>query len=137
MAEDKQLLQTRETAIFQIESPYPLSSEIEGYERVLPGAAERIFKLVEDESKHRRELEKMALQKESRDSLLGLIFAFIIALATAGIGGALIYLGYPTAGSIFGISGVASIVSAFLRTRTQPEKPKPPPVNTNNENQTP
>ena len=85
MADDKaRQLKTLETTIIQAtESPYPLSSELEGYERVLPGAADRIFTLVEEESKHRRELERMALQKESRDSLCGLIFAFIISLPTS------------------------------------------------------
>ena len=120
MADDEHSLRqikTLETTITQtIESPYPPSSELEGYERVLPGAAERIFALVEAESKHRRELEKAALQKESRDSLIGFAAAFLVAMSATVGGGLLVYNGYPVAGSIFGLSGVASIVGAFLKT---------------------
>lgn len=120
MADDERALsrlKTLETTITQtIESPYPPSSELEGYERVLPGAAERIFALVEAESKHRRELEKTALERESRDSLIGLAAAFVVAMTATVGGGALVYFGYPVAGSIFGLSGVASIVGAFLKT---------------------
>ncbi|MBR1805847.1 MAG: DUF2335 domain-containing protein [Selenomonadaceae bacterium] len=124
MADDERSvrqIKTLETTITQtIESPYPPSSELEGYERVLPGAAERIFALVEAESQHRRELEKAALQKESRDSLIGFAAAFIVAMSATVGGGFLVYSGYPVAGSIFGLSGVASIVGAFLKTSSKP-----------------
>ena len=110
-------IKTLETTITQtVESPYPPASELEGYERTLPGAADRIFSLVEAESLHRRELEKKALEKESRDSLIGFAAAFVVAMTATIGGGFLVYSDYPIAGSIFGLSGVASIVGAFLKT---------------------
>lgn len=120
MADDERSLsqiKTLETTITQtIESPYPPASELEGYERILPGAADRIFSLVEAESVHRRELEKAALKRESRDSLIGLAAAFAVAMTATVGGGLLVWCGFPVAGSIFGLSGVASIVGAFLKT---------------------
>lgn len=120
MSDDERSLsqiKTLETTITQtVESPYPPASELEGYERTLPGAADRIFSLVEAESLHRRELEKKALAKESRDSLIGFAAAFVVAMTATIGGGFLVYSGYPIAGSIFGLSGVASIVGAFLKT---------------------
>lgn len=86
-------IKTLETTITQtIESPYPPSSE----------------------------LEKAALQKESRDSLIGFAAAFIVAMSATVGGGFLVYSSYPVAGSIFGLSGVASIVGAFLKTSSKP-----------------
>jgi uncharacterized membrane protein len=38
-------------------APLPHPSELEGYEAILPGAAERIFALVENQSNHRQGLE--------------------------------------------------------------------------------
>ena len=131
-SESRPQIKTLSTTITQtIESPYPPSAEVEAYERILPGAAERIVSLVEIESQHRRELEKTALKQESRDSLIGLIFAFVVAMTTTVGGGLLIYCDHAVAGSVLGVSGVASIVGAFLRSR-----PSSPTQNNESDNTT-
>jgi len=63
-------------------APLPLPAELERYEHILPGAAERIFKVFENQSKHRQELEKKVVDSECLNSKLGIICALSIALVT-------------------------------------------------------
>lgn len=48
------------TAHYQ--GPIPPPSILEGFDRIVPGAAHRLIQLAEDESKHRRELESKTLE---------------------------------------------------------------------------
>lgn len=100
-----------------VESPLPLSSEIEGYERILPGAADRILTLVEKQSQHRQEQEKRELEIESRNTLFGLIFAFVFSMSVL-VGTVILVLNeHPEAAAIFGAGGIGTIAGAFLRNR--------------------
>lgn len=60
----------------EFSGPIPPPSIIEGYERVLPGSADRIITMAEKQSEHRQKMEEKMISAESRDSLLGVIFAF-------------------------------------------------------------
>lgn len=51
-------LQQTQTQVFQ--GPTPPPEVMERYEKLVPGIAERLFKLAEDESLHRRALEDQA-----------------------------------------------------------------------------
>ena len=84
------------TAIYhrQVVGPLPAADEFAGYEKVLPGAADRILTMAEKQSQHRQELEKRELEIDARDSLLGTIFAFVFATATMCGSFFLIYNGY-------------------------------------------
>src|SRR3989344_892375 len=53
--------------------PLPPASEFERYERVLPGSANRIIKLAEHQSGHRRFIEKIVVLFDSLKALAGLI----------------------------------------------------------------
>lgn len=45
-----------------ITSPLPLASEMRGYEQILQGSANRILIMVENQSKHRMEIERRSLE---------------------------------------------------------------------------
>ena len=83
------------------------------YENILPGAAERILKLAENQSAHRQYIEKEIIKTNSRDSLLGLIFGFLICLITI-IGGIYCILKGYNVGSFISITGLAGVVGAFV-----------------------
>jgi len=70
--------------------------------------------MAEEQSKHRRELEKMALQTDSRNSLLGIIAAFSLGAITIVTGGIVAAFGYSLGGAILGSSGLVGLVSAFI-----------------------
>lgn len=63
------------------EGPLPPPKLLEGYERICPGAADRIIKMAENQSSHRMSIEKIMVKSGSRDSLLGVVFAFFLGLS--------------------------------------------------------
>jgi len=64
------------------------------YEVVLPGAAERILSMAEKQADHRRTLESTVIHQGSRDSLLGMITGFIIALSFLASGTYIVLKGF-------------------------------------------
>ncbi len=56
--------------------PLPLPQLLEGYERIVPGSAERILKMAEEQQTHRQRLERQALQIEPRNSFAGIYALF-------------------------------------------------------------
>ena len=61
-------------------------------------------------------MEKIMIKSESRDSLLGILFAF--ALGIGCIIAAVVMVpegGGALAGSIFGVTGICSIIATFIK----------------------
>jgi uncharacterized membrane protein len=94
--------------------PLPPPSELEGYERILPGAAERILALVESQSNHRHMMENKALSIESRNSLLGIIMGGFIGIFGLAVAGMCIYAGHDNAGMTLGGATLVSLVVPFI-----------------------
>jgi uncharacterized membrane protein len=98
----------------EFSGPLPPPEALEKYEAIIPNGAERIMAMAEEQGRHRRALEKKALDTDSRNSLLGVIFAFCLGLATV-VGGVIIaYIGLPISGTIFGGVGLVALVYAFI-----------------------
>jgi uncharacterized membrane protein len=94
--------------------PVPSPEILEHYEQILPGAADRIIKMAETQMHHRHLLESNILKGNNRDSLLGIIFAFIISITITLGGTFVIYHGHGVAGTLLSGTGVAGLVSAFI-----------------------
>lgn len=106
--------------------PIPPPNIIEGYENVLPGAADRIIKMAEQQSSHRQQMEQVKVHAESRDSFLGVIFAFILGIGCLGAC-IIMVIKVPVAagaicGSVIGVTGIGSIVSSFLKNTRRTDK---------------
>lgn len=95
-------------------APLPPASEFEKYELVLPGAADRIIKLAENQNKHRTFIEKFVVVFDSIKSLGGLIGAIVIVVAGIYGGIYLIMNNKSTEGLVSILSPLALIVSAFV-----------------------
>ena len=94
------------------EGPLPPPQTLEGYERVVPGSANRILQLVERQSEHRMEMEKALIDGDSRRSYLGLIAGFLLSGVVIGGGIFLVATDHDWAGaSMIGVSlvGLASV----------------------------
>jgi uncharacterized membrane protein len=65
-------------------SPLPPPDIIAGYEEILPGSADRILTMTEEQGKHRRELEKLVIKEDIRRSNLGLRLAGIVTTIIIG-----------------------------------------------------
>ena len=109
--------------------PLPPAAEIQRWEEMLPGAAERFLTLLEEQTRHEISLdrEQVALAHEATKQehdlrKRGQTFGLSIGLAALVIGGVLVVLGNPVAGTIFGGTGVGSLVGAFLYDRHQTKK---------------
>jgi len=66
--------QTQQT-IYQ--GPLPQPEDFAAYERVLPGAADRILKMAENQATHRQGMERRALNGDIVKSMMGTILAYI------------------------------------------------------------
>lgn len=102
--------------------PIPHPALLDGYESILPGAAERILVLAESEAVHRRELEKRELlanialaKSEQRQVFFGQFCALAISILFILSGAFLIFSGKPIPGSFLSLAGLAPIVYAFLK----------------------
>ena len=60
----------------EFSGPIPPPDIIEKYERIIPGSADTIITMAEKQAAHRQAMEKKMIESESRDGLLGIIFAF-------------------------------------------------------------
>lgn len=99
--------------------PIPPPNIISGYEDVIPGSADRILSMAERQSSHRQQMELREIKAESRDSLLGVIFAFMLG-AGCILACVVMVISVPSAagaicGSVIGVTGIGSIVTGFLR----------------------
>lgn len=108
----REIIQMRSSASFS--GPLPPPSLLNEYDQIIPNGAERIFAMAENQSKHRQELETTVVKSNSRDSLLGIISAFLISIITVLVGGYCIINGQPVAGTLIGGLGLASIVGTFV-----------------------
>ena len=99
--------------------PIPPPTILAEYDRIFPGAAERIVKMAENQSAHRIELEKAVIHSNNRKSQLGQVFAFVIAIAAIIAGSIVAMIGKDIESYVLGgvISGgtIVSVVGLFLR----------------------
>lgn len=112
--------------ISEYSGPIPPPNIIKKYEEILPGSADRILNMAEQQSMHRREMDKKLLNAQSRDSLFGIIFAFVLGIGCL-IVAAVITINTPSnagaiCGSLFGVAGISSIVGPFLKINRSDKK---------------
>ncbi len=95
--------------------PIPPPSILQQYNQVIPGAAERILKMAEAQSEHRRRLEERVIFSDVRNSKLGLVFGFIITI-TAIIVGAFLILktNNQVAGGLLSVGSIATLAGVFV-----------------------
>ncbi len=101
--------------------PLPEPDTLRQYNEIVPGAAERILKMAEDQQKHHhnqdnRQLDmySTALRADSRRSNLGLLAGFVITLAGLGGGIFLVYAGHEWAGGAIAGLNLASVAGVFV-----------------------
>ena len=104
----------------EFRGPIPPPSIIKGYEEVLPGSADRIIKMAEKQMSHRQDMESVMVHSESRDGLLGVLFAFMLGIGSLVASVVVVVMVPQSSGAIssaaLGITGIGSIVTAFLKT---------------------
>ncbi len=112
--------------------PLPPPSVLKQYEQVLPGLADRIVTMAENEEAQRHaqnqlalkaeidlqksalEAEQEAMRAEMKEARWGQVLAFCIGSLTIGAGAYLALHGAQISGTILGSGGVVGLVSVFI-----------------------
>lgn len=105
---------SRDLVAASFEGPLPPPSMLEHYNEIVPGAAERILAMAEQNGEHRRGLESYAVRAEHRRSIAGLVAGSVVAVAMLGCGTWVTLEGHAAVGiAIIGLD-VGSIVGTFV-----------------------
>jgi uncharacterized membrane protein len=102
--------------------PLPPPNYIEGYERALPGSADRIFKLAENEQHHRHALQRQDLASRCKITERGQLFAMI--LGSVGMIGGLLLAAFnkPFAGLGTFVVSLAVLVGIYIHEQRKATK---------------
>jgi uncharacterized membrane protein len=111
-----------QSSIQQFSGPLPPPEHLREYEQIVPGAAERLIKMAEDQSVHRRGLENRVIDAQIRQSDRGQWMAVAVAMLFLAGSIWVTLAGFPWVGSILGGTTVASLVGIFITSKWQQKK---------------
>lgn len=94
--------------------PLPPSEEIESYERVCPGAADRIITMTEKSLDHRIANERLIVSEETKQSRRGQILGFILAVFFGIIAFLLALNGHDVLAGIIASGDIVSLAVIFV-----------------------
>jgi len=89
----------RVTASVSYSGPLPLPADLERYDAIVPGMAERLRAKFEQQADHRMALENHVIRSDVRRGNWGLAAAFVFGLAVLAASVALILNGHEGAGT--------------------------------------
>lgn len=104
----RQVIRTEQQTLFA--GPLPPPSILEHYNRIVPGAAERILVMAEQQSQHRRSLESHVIESSAVNSRLGLIFGFVLGL----LGIIIPFIFQIPGGPVVSVLALASLAGVFV-----------------------
>lgn len=94
--------------------PLPHPDILRQFDAVVPGSAERIIKMAEEQSFHRKELERKVIDSDIARSKWGQILGFVIAVSGLVVSAVVAIFGSALAGGIIGVGTLASLVGVFM-----------------------
>ncbi len=100
--------------VLSYRGPLPLAEEIERYESVVPGSADRIIKMAENQQGHRHKIEDRTVWFIGFQSLLAPIFSFLTIILGMGIGTYLLLNGVTGAGIAAMFIPLSTIAGIFV-----------------------
>src|ERR1700685_4362438 len=97
---------------YSFSGPLPPPETLEKYNQVLPGAAERILAMAEQQSRHRQSIETTVVNSNAFVQKLGPLLGFVLGM-TAVVGGIILILkgkdGYGLASILTPLAGLAGV----------------------------
>ncbi len=94
--------------------PLPRPSDLQEYERVMPGAANRILTMAERQANHRQTLEKTVIVGDSKRANCGLWIGAFVVLCLLGGSVFLIINDHDWAGTVIAGLDIVSLVGVFV-----------------------
>lgn len=104
------------------EGPLPDPETFEKYDKVCPGAADRILTMAEEQMHHRHKLEYKFLDSRVKNSTLGILVAFVTGIAIIVSGVICILNNHSVAGTVFSGVGKVTIIATFLQNTKMTEE---------------
>lgn len=102
--------------------PLPHPEALARYDEIVPGAAERIIKMAENEMAHRHDMETRMTKNSIRTTYLGIIFAFLsVIILSASVAYAL-YRGFDTVAGSIAVGSIAAVAGVFIFFKTKQSK---------------
>lgn len=110
----KMVLHAESQHISITRSNMPDVEMLEGYARVIPGGADRLMALIEQQTAHRIELEKNVIPEQIKQANRGQIFGFVLAILAFATGIIFLFKGHPYWGGAICTSTVVALASLFV-----------------------
>lgn len=98
--------------------PIPRPADLEKYEHIQVGFADRIITMAEKESQHRIKSENKIINSERIFNIIGQLLATILGLGVIGVMVYAFYLGYAKQVQYI-VLGIASVVGLFIYRRNK------------------
>ena len=95
-------------------SPLPSPADLLQYKEVYEDLPKEIVTIIKNEQIHRHKIDNDEIKITSRNSLLGIISAFLISISFGLMSFFLILNGHAVAGSIIGAGVLSSLVGTFI-----------------------
>ena len=113
---------SRSQQTFVYSGPLPPPEELQKYDKIVEGGAERIFNQFEKQTAHRHEIEKLIATAGIKNEKIGLILGFILALLALGFAIILVLMGKETLALISFLIEFLGIVAIFVYDRHYSKK---------------
>jgi uncharacterized membrane protein len=98
--------------------PVPPAAELERYEQLLPGSADRMLKMAEQGLAHRMQTERRESLWEHLHIGMGQIFALLVFLVIMLVSYRLVMSDHGWVGGVFGTLDVVALVTVFVYPRS-------------------
>lgn len=108
--------------ISRFSGPLPPPEDLAKYEQILPGAADRIIRMAEQQAAHRQGLETVVVGANAAIQKWGLASAFIIAMSAIWGGIWLSLRGMSGAGLTAIIGALVALVGVFVYGKSEQKK---------------
>ncbi len=102
--------------------PLPSPDFLKQYDLIIPGLAERIVKMAEDQQSHRQSLENRVISSQLNESKRGQFLGFTVAMLCIGASVALSLLGHEYVAGILGGTTVVGLVTVFVLGKREQQK---------------
>ena len=103
-----------------VEGELPSADTVEAYEQVLPGAADRIIRMLEQQSLHRMEMERTVAQSAARTERLRQVLGVGIVLVVFLVATRLITGGHEGPGTLLAVADLVLLAAVYLGRPSQP-----------------
>jgi len=102
--------------------PLPPPDLLSKYNEIIPNAAERIFKMAENEQSSRISMERKSNINSIIMGYLGIIFAFLSVILICGLVYFSLLKGFSATASAISVGAIASVASVFIFFRRKNKK---------------